>query len=206
MDFDAWLAFCLTETLLCFTPGPAVLLVVSVSVARGRRAGMDSALGVLVANTLYFALSAAGIGAALVASHELFLAIKWVGAGYLVWLGTRMLLSRKKPSGTAPLPPPNSRNRSFLRGFVVQGANPKALVFFTALLPQFVDPGASIAPQVLILGISSVAIEIVALAVYAVCAARLRHAAGAGLAEPLERVGGAFLVAAGARLAWVRSS
>ena len=101
---------------------------------------------------------------------------------------------------------PNSPNRSFLRGFVVQGANPKALVFFTALLPQFVDPGASIAPQVLILGLSSVAIEIVALAVYAVCAARLRHAAGAGLAEPLERVGGAFLVAAGARLAWVRSS
>lgn len=205
MDFDTWLAFCLMETLLCFTPGPAVLLVVSASVARGTRAGLDSALGVLLANALYFALSAAGIGAALVASHELFLAIKWAGAAYLVWLGARMLLSRQQPSATAQAPVASSRERSFLRGFVVQGANPKTLIFFTALLPQFVDPSASIGAQVLILGISSVSIEILALSVFAVCAARLRHAAGSRLVGPLHRVGGALLVAAGARLAWVHS-
>jgi homoserine/homoserine lactone efflux protein len=202
MTFDAWLAFCLTEIVLCATPGPAVLLVVSVALARGARGGMGAALGVLVANTLYFALSAAGIGAALVASHELFLAIKWVGAAYLVWLGARMLFSRR---GKASPPPTRSHERTFLRGLVVQGANPKALIFFTALLPQFVDPDGAIAPQVLLLGFSSVAIEIVALAFYACGAARLRRVAGAGFTAPLERLGGAFLVAAGARLAWVRS-
>ena len=103
------------------------------------------------------------------------------------------------------LEPPDGRDRAFLRGVVVQGANPKALVFFTALLPQFVDPAAAVAPQILILGVSSVVIEITALAVFAFGAARLRAVAGSAFAAPLERVGGAFLVGAGARLAWVRS-
>jgi homoserine/homoserine lactone efflux protein len=202
MTSDAWLAFCLTEIALCATPGPAVLLVVSVALARGAGGGLGAALGVLVANTFYFALSAAGVGAALVASHELFLAIQWAGAAYLVWLGVRMLFGRRSTPSTTPT---RTSGRAFRRGLVVQGANPKALVFFTALLPQFVDPDGAIAPQILILGVSSVAIEIVVLALYACSAARLRRVSGAGWAAPLERLGGAFLVAAGARLAWVRS-
>ena len=80
MAVEAWLAFCLTETLLCFTPGPAVLLVLSVAAARGVRPGMRAALGVLATNTLYFALSGVGVGAAPAASHELAGAFL-VGAG-----------------------------------------------------------------------------------------------------------------------------
>jgi homoserine/homoserine lactone efflux protein len=179
-----------------------VLLVVSVALSRGFRSGFGASLGILAANTLYFALSAAGVGAALVASRELFLAIKWAGAAYLIWLGLRMLLSRARPSSSrlAPAAVPHS----FLRGFVVQGANPKALVFFTALLPQFIDPASPIAAQFVILGVSSVIIEFAALAVYVTGAVRGRRLAGAYLAGPIERLGGAFLVAAGARLAAVR--
>jgi threonine/homoserine/homoserine lactone efflux protein len=179
-----------------------VLQVVSASLGRGVRSGVHASLGVLAANTLYFALSAAGVGAALLASAELFLAIKWAGACYLVLVGLRMLLSRPLPGREArPLRAP----RTFFRGFVVQGANPKAIVFFVALLPQFLDPSSALAPQVLILGASSVLIEFAALGCYALTASRAGRFAGDRLAGGLQRLGGAFLVAAGARLAAVRA-
>ena len=202
MTFESWLAFCLTETVLCFTPGPAVLLVVSIALGRGFRPGLGACLGILSANALYFALSATGVAAVLVASRGLFLALKWVGAAYLVWIGLRLLTSRGGDDAAAV---PSRPSRTFLRGFVVQGANPKALVFFMALLPQFIDPVAPVAPQVLILGISSVAIELVALALYARGAVGARELAGPRIARALERVGGGLLIAAGARLATVRS-
>ncbi len=202
MSLEAWVAFCVTETVLCFTPGPAVLLVVSVALGRGLRPSLGAALGIVTANTLYFALSATGVAAALVASRELFFVLKWGGAAYLIWLGLRMLLSRRSAEVRAR---PVVLTRTFFRGFVVQGANPKALVFFMALLPQFIDPTASVATQVFVLGTSSVVIELLALALYALGAVRARAVAGAHVAGLLERVGGGLLVAAGARLAAVRS-
>ena len=87
---------------------------------------------------------------------------------------------------------------------VVQGANPKALVFFVALLPQFIEPDAPVAFQMIVLGASSI-IEFFVLAVYVALAVRAREVPGGRLAGPLQRVGGGVLVAAGARLAVVRS-
>ena len=84
MTFEAWVAFCLTEAVLCLTPGPAVLLVVSVALGRGFRPGLQASLGILTANTLYFALSATGVAAVLLASSGLFTLLKWAGAAYLV--------------------------------------------------------------------------------------------------------------------------
>jgi threonine/homoserine/homoserine lactone efflux protein len=200
MSLAVWLAFCATETVLCFTPGPAVLFVVSVAMARGARAGLAGALGVLAGNAFYFALSATGIAAVILASSRLFTVLKWAGAAYLVWVGMRMLVSRgDPPAAVAPQPV----SRSFARGFVVQAANPKALVFFVALLPQFIDPHAPVGLQVLILGTSSIAIELCVLSLYAALAARARSLAGDR--GWLDRIGGGFLVAAGARLALVRS-
>ncbi len=93
---------------------------------------------------------------------------------------------------------------SFIKGCIVQGANPKALIFFTALLPQFLDPVAPLAWQVGILGVTSIAIELVVLTLYAAAAVQARRWAGPRFAGAIERVGGAFLVAVGARLAIVR--
>jgi homoserine/homoserine lactone efflux protein len=202
MSLEAWAAFCVTEAVLCFTPGPAVLLVVSIALGRGFRPGMGAAFGILSANALYFALSATGVAATLVASRELFLVLKWIGAAYLVWLGLRMLLSRDVTDRDAA---PAPVARTFIRGFIVQGANPKALVFFAALLPQFIDPSGSVPAQLLVLGISSLVIELGALAFYAFGAVRAGRVAGTRVAGALQRVGGGLLVAAGARLAAVRS-
>src|SRR5262245_32145790 len=168
MSLEAWLLFCATETLLCFTPGPAVLLVVSQSISRGVRAGLAASLGILTANTAYFALSATSVGAVLVASWRAFTVIKWIGADYLVWLGAKLVIGkhgyafRTDVGGTSE----QSRRRAFSLAVLTQAANPKSLVFFTAILPQFINPRAAVAPQILILGISSVAIEFVVLAIY----------------------------------------
>jgi len=202
MSLESWIAFCVTEAVLCFTPGPAVLLIVSVALGRGLRPSLGAGLGIVTANTLYFALSATGVAAALVASRALFLMLKWGGAAYLIWLGLRMLLSRRS---TEPNARPVILARTFLRGFVVQGANPKALVFFVALLPQFIDPAGSVGTQMLVLGASSVVIELLALTLYSLGAVRARAVAGARVAGLLERIGGGLLVAAGAKLVAARS-
>src|SRR5215831_19116604 len=94
MALRTWLLFCATETVLCLTPGPAVLLVVSQAISRGAWAGLAATLGILTANTVYFALSATGVGAILLGSSGAFAIVKWLGAIYLVWMGARMILTR----------------------------------------------------------------------------------------------------------------
>jgi homoserine/homoserine lactone efflux protein len=207
LTVEAWLLFCVTEAVLSFTPGPAVLLVVSLGLSRGRRAGVAGSLGILAANALYFALSATTLGAILQTSWQLFMVVKWVGAAYLIWLGARMIFSRAQRSESTPSPVLSRRSatRSFWLGFLTQGANPKALLFFTAILPQFIDPRGAVGTQILVLGVSSVLIELVALTAYGAAASAARswtHRPRIGTV--LQRVGGAMLVGAGVQLASMR--
>lgn len=202
MTLETWLLFCITETVLCFIPGPAVLYVVSVTLGRGVRPGLGATLGILAGNTWYFALSATGVAAVILASSSLFNALKLAGAAYLVWLGLRMLFARGGESSEAAVSvSANTARKTFLRGFLIQTGNPKALIFFVALLPQFIHPESSVGWQIFVLGASSVVIEFLVLGLYAVAAARAQQLAGAHLAGPLERIGGGLLVVAGARLA-----
>lgn len=113
-----------------------------------------------------------------------------------------MLFGRPRPDAVAS---PQVVRRALVRGVLVQGANPKALIFFVALLPQFIEPGAAAAFQIIVLGASSVVIEFLVLVVYVALAVRAREVAGSRVAGTLQRVGGGFLVAAGARLAVARS-
>jgi homoserine/homoserine lactone efflux protein len=109
------------------------------------------------------------------------------------------------PSHATPDASPQAVRRAFARGVLVQGANPKALVFFVALLPQFIEPEASVVFQIVLLGVSSVIIGFFVLALYVALAVHTRRVARSRLAGPLQRAGGGFLIAAGARLAVVRS-
>jgi threonine/homoserine/homoserine lactone efflux protein len=138
------------------TPGPAVLFVLSLSLTAGARAASRGIGGILTANAAYFALAATGVGAVLLASWNLFVVLKWLGAAYLAWTGLRMLLARPRhaPAASEELETSSRVERPFLAGLVTQGANPSAIAFFVALLPQFVDPGAPIARQMAILGVT----------------------------------------------------
>lgn len=223
MTLETLALFAATEFLLSLTPGPAVMLVVGLSMRQGARAGHFVSLGVLLANAFYFALSALGVGALILTSAALFTALKWIGAAYLAWLGARMAwpllrrLWRERGAGTpetgldldaaSRAAPANVHGAWALvgRGFVLQCSNPKNLAFFVAILPQFVSPGEPVAWQMLLLGLVSVAVEWPILVAYSFAAAASARAMRGRIVEWIEGVAGGVLVALGAALASSRT-
>jgi homoserine/homoserine lactone efflux protein len=206
VTIEAWLLFVATEAALCVSPGPAVMTVVSQGVAYGARSGVWACLGVLAANALYFAVSATGLFAVAVAWYEVFFLIKWFGAAYLIWLGATMwraasLAGDREPIGDAArrLRP---TGRALARGFAVQISNPKTLLFFGALLPQFIDPQREVGLQIAIFGGTSIAIEFLILTGYVTFGARA--AQYAQTSRWIGRIGGSLLIGAGAGLAVLR--
>src|SRR5690242_19986356 len=154
-----WWLFASMEFVMCLTPGPAVLYVISSGLRAGARRSLFSNLGILAANAVYFALSATGVGALLAANYNLFLAIKWIGAAYLMIIGLRAIFGKSEiVKAAAEKPQAVAGLRLFRDGFILQASNPKAIVFFSALLPQFLAPGGnphpSIVSQILILWIT----------------------------------------------------
>ena len=184
------------------TPGPAVLLVISQGMRRGFRNSRRGAAGILTGNAIYFALSAAGLGALLVASKQVFDVLQIAGAAYLVLLGLKMIAWPSRPVDEEA-PVEDRGAGSFVQGLVTQLANPKAIVFFTALLPQFIDPTRPMTMQVVILGVISIVLELPVLLLYGYAADRGRARYGRHAAL-FERLAGACLVAAGAKLAAMR--
>ncbi|MGH7780554.1 MAG: LysE family translocator [Candidatus Binataceae bacterium] len=206
MGWQIWILFAATETALSLTPGPAVLLVLSQGLSRGRVVALWSALGILAANALYFILSATSLAAILVSSFDLFQMIKWIGAAYLVWLGLRTFFGKSpalsvQAEGHAAAP----AHRTFTGGFVLQASNPKTLIFFTSILPQFVNPHAHVAMQIAILGVTSVVIEFFVLLGYGSFAGGVsRFAVRPRFARVADRLAGTMLVTAGIGIAAIR--
>ncbi|WP_030907011.1 LysE family translocator [Streptosporangium amethystogenes] len=168
---------------LLLVPGPAVLYIVTRSVAQGRSAGLVSVLGIHLGSLVHVAAAALGISALLAASATAFAVVKYLGAAYLVWLGVRKLMTRPDPDGVAA-PPVATRSRIFWEGFVVNVLNPKTAIFFLAFLPHFTDPAAGpIAPQIVLLGLIWTALGMASDGVYALLssamAGRLRRSARA---------------------------
>jgi homoserine/homoserine lactone efflux protein len=197
MTLTTWWIFVCTETVLCLIPGPAVMFILSSALKAGARKSIASNLGILSANTVYFALSATGIGALLLSS-KLFLAVKWIGAAYLIILGLRLLIDHND-AHNAPVEALNDlkSHHLFFNGFTLQMSNPKAILFFSALLPQFLNPHASVVPQIVILGVTSVVIEFSILLGYGIAGSAITPR----YARWTNRVAGGLLIGAGAGLA-----
>lgn len=194
------------EAALSLSPGPAVLLVVAYGLARGWRLSIFATLGILAANAIYFAISATGLGVLIQSSHDVFTAIKWLGAAYLAWLGLSALLG--KP-GALSIASAKAREASplriFIAGLTLQLANPKSLLFFVAILPQFVDPDLPVASQMIWLALGSMLPEFAILAGYGALAGRAsRVATQQRFARWTERLSGGLMVAAAALVAGVK--
>jgi len=168
------LLFAAATMALLVVPGPAVVYIVTRTVAQGRTAGLLSVLGVHVGSIFYVLLTAFGMSALLLASATAFQIVKWVGVAYLVWLGVQKLWLQKTDDGSVAEPPPMSNARIFGQGVLVNILNPKTLVFFVAFLPQFVDPArGSVALQLLLFGIGFIVLGILSDGTYALLASVL---------------------------------
>ncbi|HEX3466226.1 MAG TPA: LysE family translocator [Candidatus Elarobacter sp.] len=200
MSLHAWLAFALVAVLVSLVPGPAVISVVSTALRGGFRASLATNAGVLAGDAVFVAAAALGLGALLVASHALFVAVKWLGIAYLAYLGVRALLDRGTAfslDGSA-----GAVRHAFRLGLTTQLANPKVILFFGALLPQFVDPAHPAAPQFALLGATFIVSDLLVFAGYGALAHGARRALRSPRAARLtSRVTGAVMLGAAARLA-----
>ena len=196
MTARVWIIFLMMETMACLSPGPAVLLVMSQGLSRGVLASIWSSCGILAANALYFAVSATGIAAVLLESNSLFNVITWIGAAYTIWLGVRTFAA-SGAALSASASPPASSARMFTNGFILQISKPGLLLFFVAVLPQFILPGRAVAGQVLILAVTSIFVEFVILSLYGLLAARVgKLAVGARFVALANRLSGLMLILA----------
>lgn len=169
------IAFASTNFLLNITPGPAVMQVVGHSITHGWKGAQASILGILVANAMYCALSVLGLGALILAAPALFELIKWCGVSYLAWLGIKALRSAMSPARLLAAPIPQARPGALFRhSFVLQGANPKSVLFFCALLPTFAGEAEGAPLRIAILGMVAIIMEYPVLLAYSLMASRAR--------------------------------
>src|SRR5215471_16453079 len=199
------LAFALISFALIIVPGPNVIFVVTRSLMLGRTAGVGTAMGGVVGEYVQVMAVAFGIGALVKRSVALFTVIKLVGAGYLVYLGVQGIRHRRSlRTSMNTVAQPKSIGRILRDGIVVGLSNPKSIVFFAAVLPQFADPRAGYVPaQMLLLGTVFMAIAVLCDSTWAMVAgtARAWFAASPRRLELVGGTGGLVMIGIGASLA-----
>jgi threonine/homoserine/homoserine lactone efflux protein len=193
------LPFLAVSAIVIVTPGVDMALVTKNALLHGRRAARATALGVNLGIFIWTLAAALGLAAVIAASAAAFTAIKLAGAVYLVYLGVRTLLGSHEPASSPP------RGNAFRQGLASNLLNPKIAVFFTSLLPQFVDAQHAQPQDLLLLGVLFNCLGVIWLLTYASLAARGRNL----LRRPrvkrmLDRVSGVALVGLGVRLAFER--
>lgn len=200
------LAFAALSFALIVVPGPSVMFVVSRAVAFGRRAALLTVAGNATGVFGQVVLVALGLGAIVERSVAVFTVIKLAGAAYLIWLGVQAIRHRREMAKSLDVTESLKPQRSvFLDGVVVGAANPKSIVFFAAILPQFVDAaGAPAGLQMIVLGLIFVAVALVSDGLWGLAAgtARLWFARSPTRLERLGAIGGFAMIGLGAQLAF----
>lgn len=210
MHLSNWLLFCSVALLVTFSPGPAVLLAISNAIAVGPRRAMISSMGNGFGLFIISGVAMAGMGVVLATSATAFMLLKLAGALYLVFLGIKQWRSKTSVVAAAPVVQgaanPNSFWKLFRQGLTVALTNPKAILFFSALFPQFITPGEPVAIQFTVLTTSFVACAMLAHLFYANLARLLKtQLATPGRAKLFNRITGGAFVLLGLSLLRLRS-
>jgi homoserine/homoserine lactone efflux protein len=201
MNYHLFSAYLLITFVLVIVPGPIVTLVIATGASHGIRAALVTVAGTTVGNALLLACIAFGLNWILRTSAEVFEILRWIGAAYLVWLGVQAW----RHAGETPEAEPPRHRVYMSRGFLVAMTNPKTIAFFSAFLPQFIDPNLPAEYQLAVMCVVAVAMAAVTDALWAV-------AAGAGRAfflkqKParwLGQLSGAVLIGGGIWLSLTR--
>jgi homoserine/homoserine lactone efflux protein len=206
MALETILLFLITDMMLCLTPGPATLVIVSHALPHGPAGGIRGAFGPIVGvnfgNFIWYGLTAFGLIALIQAVPTAYSVLRWIGVAYLAWMGFRMF-----HGGTSALARQSARTagfgKGFLTGLTVQMSNPKALLFYSAVIPPFIDPDGPVLLQFAILAGLTVFTETTGLTFYASLASRARKLGRADRAQPLfHKIAATVLITAALILAW----
>lgn len=205
MTIELWLVYALAILVLTASPGPSSLLCMTKGVHGGWYAGSYTALGSLTAITLILSLSFIGLGVVVASSEWLFNIIKWAGAAYLIYLGINAVLSKQESFSAAhQVPSGKTLFSHYGSGFVVGASNPKAILFFTALFPQFINPTGDLWLQYFVFAGTFVVFELFWLLFYVYLGKRSAHwIYSQGKARFFNRLSGGVFIAAGTVLASV---
>ena len=202
MSLPAYSAFALAVTILMLIPGPNVALIAANSIAHGARYGLTTVAGTSTAMVLQLALTGLGMTAVLGELARAFEVLRWLGVAYLIWLSIAAL---RAPATDLTKTPPQARKEGaiFGRGFLVSLTNPKTLLFYAAFFPQFVNPGAPAAPQIVLLAVTFLVIAVIVDSGWALLAARFRQFLALN-GRLRNRLTGGFFLGAAAGLAFAR--
>ncbi|MGN6778307.1 LysE family translocator [Rhizobium sp.] len=201
MHLTTLLAFAAVSFIGIATPGPTVLLALTNGSRFGVRRALPGMIGAVLSDAVLISAVAIGLGALLAASEFWFSTLKWVGAAYLAFLGIMMLRSKGSIDGALQASASQSKGTAFsigLKSFMVAVTNPKGYLFFSAFLPQFIDPSAPQMQQYIVLGAIFAALDFMIMFGYAVFGSQAVRVLKSEGAKWLERAcGGALLALAG---------
>jgi homoserine/homoserine lactone efflux protein len=201
MNPHLFAAYCLAVAILLLIPGPVVTLVVANSLSHGRRSGLATVAGASIGNAILLGATAVGLIAFFRLLSEVFEIVRWAGAAYLIWLGIKAWRTHDAPAGaTAPAAARSSR-AVFLQGFLIAITNPKAIFFYIAFLPQFVDSRLPAGPQLLLMIGTMIVMGALSDTSYALLAARARGWFAVPRRRRLQsRISGTLLIGVGCGL------
>lgn len=189
VDPELYLTYLAVMIVMAITPGPANVFAIATGLGRGAKAGLVAVAGMNAATLVWYTAAALGLGALVAAFPAAFRVLAYAGAVYVAWLGVKALLDARSPEKSFRVKPrAEGRSSDFVDGFTVQIANPKAVLFFTAVLPPFVDPARDVLPQLLAFGAATITLDVLAMSGYALGAASL----SARLASPKARAALSF--------------
>jgi homoserine/homoserine lactone efflux protein len=202
MELSLWITYLVATFVLSLSPGPGVFASISSGLHHGFRLGLWNGVGMQAAILILVGIVSFGLGAILIASETLFTMVKWIGVAYLVYLG--IVTWRAPAKGFRDEGDDHARTprEVFMRGFLVNITNPKGIIFFAAIFPQFIDVARAQAPQYAILAATTIAVDLAVMLGYTALAAKVLRVMRdpARLRWVNRTLGGAF-VAAGAALA-----
>lgn len=202
MATDLYITYLIACVVIMVVPGPSVTLIIANSLTHGTRAGLLNVAGTQLGIALMITLVGIGLASLIAALGWWFEWVRLAGAAYLIWLGIGLLRARAAPGEAGPAPKP--RGGFFTQGLLVALSNPKTLVFFSAFLPQFIDPAAGYAEQMVIMGMTAVAVASLSDGLYAVLAGQAGQRIASRHFRWLSRASGGFLVGGGVWLALAR--
>jgi homoserine/homoserine lactone efflux protein len=205
MDLSTWITYFIATIILSLSPGPGVFSSISSGLHHGFRLGLWNGVGMQAANMILVAIVSLGLGALLLASETLFAGVKWLGVAYLIYLGVVTWRSPTRAFEEDHDDLANTAREVFMRGFFVNLTNPKGIIFFAAILPQFIDVSKPAMTQYAILAGTTFAVDLGVMMGYTALAAKVLRVMKdpAHLRWVNRGLGGAF-VAAGLALASLR--